>query len=50
MQVAKFLVLVVEGFDSHLVEGFRLDLVECFSFDLVGDFLVHYSHFLIRNQ
>ena len=42
MQVGKFLVLVVEGFDSHFVEGFHLDLVEGFGFDLVGDFPVHY--------
>ena len=32
----EFLVLVVEGFDSHLVECFGLDLVEGFDFDLVG--------------
>ena len=50
MQVLKVLNLVVEGFDSHLVEGFGLDLVEGFYFDLLGDFPVHYSHFLIRNQ
>ena len=50
MLVVEFLVLVVEGFDSHLVEGFCLDLIEGFGFDLVGDLLVHYSHFLKRNQ
>ena len=54
----KFVVHVVEGFDSHCIEGFGLDLVEGFDFDLLEgfgfdlleDFLVHYSHFLIRNQ
>ena len=53
MQVAEFLALLVEDFDFHLVEGFDLDLMEGFHFDffdLVGDLLVHYSHFLIRNQ
>ena len=50
VQVTEFVVLIVEGFGFDLLEGVGLDLVECFGFDLLGDFSVHYSHFLIRNQ
>ena len=53
MEVAKFLALLVEGFDFHLMEGFDLDLVEGFCFDFVdpaSDLAIQYSHFLIRNQ
>ena len=41
----KFIAFVVEGFDLYHVKGFCFDIV-----DLDVDFVVHYSHLLIRNQ
>ena len=45
MEVAKFLALLVEGFDFDLMEGFHLNFV-----DQAQDLVVDYSHFLIINH